>query len=287
MYRWANGSTFFGFNGDSPVIYRSGQEAPVKVEANQAELSLVLPAVFRLDAHVPLPASIPLCELALNAKRPHATRQSRYSVFNLVFGRTWPNAGEFAKAAPELYGLCSRTPTGGGDGGIIEQEYELGRSLLLKVAEIERTTFEDLSVAIADEREGYVNGVLQKINDALASHLNFPRWWAQDREFRLMVSPREYELVFTIRDCTRTDYSFAERSNGLRYFLSYHVQLLAHEPPAKGQPEILLMDEPDAYLSSQGQQDLLRILEAFALPDDRSPTRSSCVRDAFALPHQP
>ena len=30
------------------------------------------------------------------------------------------------------------------------------------------------------------------------------------------------------------------------------------------------MDEPDAFLSSQGQQDLLRILEAFALPDDRS-----------------
>jgi energy-coupling factor transporter ATP-binding protein EcfA2 len=30
------------------------------------------------------------------------------------------------------------------------------------------------------------------------------------------------------------------------------------------------MDEPDAYLSSQGQQDLLRILEEFALPEDRS-----------------
>ena len=140
----------------------------------------------------------------------------------------------------------------------------------MKVAKIEPTTFEDLSEALANEREGYVNGVIQKINNALASHLNFPRWWAQDRDFRLMVSPREYELVFTIRDCTRTDYSFAERSSGLKYFLSYHVQLLAHRPPVTGQPEILLMDEPDAYLSSQGQQDLLRILEAFALPDDSS-----------------
>ncbi len=80
-----------------------------------------------------------------------------------------------------------------------------------------------------------------------------------------MVSPREHELVFTIRDCTGTDYSFEERSAGLKYFLSYHVQLLAHQPPATGQSEILLMDEPDAYLSNQGQQDLLRILEAFGI----------------------
>ena len=255
----------FRLNGDSPVIYRTGQKAPIKVEAKQSKLSLVLPAVFRLDAHVPLPASIPLCELAQNAKRPPGTRRSRYSVFDAVFGRAWSNAGEFAKAAPELYGLFS-----GGDRDIVEQQYELGRALLLKVAKIESTTFEDLSEAIANEREGYVNGVIQKINNALASHLNFPRWWAQDRDFRLMMSPREYELVFTIRDCTRTDYSFAERSNGLKYFLSYHVQLLAHRPPVTGQQEILLMDEPDAYLSSQGQQDLLRILEAFTLPDDSS-----------------
>ena len=255
----------FRLNGDSPVIYRTGQKAPIKVEAKQSKLSLVLPAVFRLDAHVPLPSSMPLCELAQNAKRPLGTRRSRYSVFDVIFGRAWSNAGEFAKAAPEIYGLFS-----GGDRDIVEQQYELGRALLLKVAKIESTTFEDLSEAIANEREGYVNGVIQKINNALASHLNFPRWWAQDRDFRLMVSPREYELVFTIRDCTRTDYSFAERSSGLKYFLSYHVQLLAHRPPVTGQPEILLMDEPDAYLSSQGQQDLLRILEAFALPDDSS-----------------
>ena len=257
-------------NGGSPVIYRSGQDAPIKVKAKQAELSLVLPTVFRLDAHVPLPTNIPLCELAPNAKRPHGTRRSRRSVFEGILGKVWSNADEFAKAAPKLYALFSATPTGDGDRGIVEQQYDLARSLLFRVAKIDPTTFEDLSEAIADEREGYVNGVLQKINDALASHLNFPRWWAQDREFRLMVSPREHELVFTIHDCTRTDYSFAERSNGLKFFLSYHVQLLAHQPPVMGQPEILLMDEPDAYLSSQGQQDLLRILEAFALPDDRS-----------------
>ena len=85
-----------------------------------------------------------------------------------------------------------------------------------------------------------------------------------------MTSPREHDLAFTIRDRTGTDYSFSERSNGLRYFLSYHVQLLAHQPPKDKQSEILLMDEPDAYLSNQGQQDLLRILERFSRPEDGS-----------------
>ena len=143
-------------------------------------------------------------------------------------------------------------------------------SLLFEVAKIESTTFEDLAEAIADGREGFANGLIQRINDNLARYLNFPRWWAQDREFRLLTSPREHDLVFTIRDRTGTDYSFAERSNGLKYFLSYHVQLLAHQPPEGEKSEILLMDEPDAYLSNQGQQDLLRILERFARPEDRS-----------------
>ena len=109
------------------------------------------------------------------------------------------------------------------------------------------------------------------MNRSLARHLNFNRWWTQDREFQLRLSPRERELVFTIRDRTGTDYSFRERSRGLTYFLGYFVQLRAHRQPSE-RPEVLLMDEPDAYLSSVGQQDLLRALEHFARPDDGSRT---------------
>jgi hypothetical protein len=97
--------------------------------------------------------------------------------------------------------------------------------------------------------------------------LNVSRWWSQDPEFQLRVSPREHELVFTIRDRTGTDYSFTERSKGLRFFLSYYVQLLSHGRPAN-RKEVLLMDEPDAYLSASGQQDLLRVLEHYVHPDD-------------------
>ena len=85
------------------------------------------------------------------------------------------------------------------------------------------------------------------------------------------LEARERDLAFIIRDRTGTKYSFAERSRGLTYFLSYFVQLKRHRlgqeaTQRDGVPEILLMDEPDAYLSSVGQQDLLRALEDFALP---------------------
>ena len=109
-----------------------------------------------------------------------------------------------------------------------------------------------------------------KINEALDASLNFPHWWVQDSAFKLHASAREYDLVFTIRDRTGKDYSFGERSSGLKYFLSYYVQYLAHEPKGSG-PEILIMDEPDAYLSSQGQQDLLKIFDAFASSESGRP----------------
>ncbi len=76
--------------------------------------------------------------------------------------------------------------------------------------------------------------------------------------------------MFTVRDRTGSDYSFSERSGGMSYFLSYFVQYLSHKPT--GGQEILLMDEPDAYLSMLGQQDLLAIFRDFAAPADPDKT---------------
>ena len=154
-----------------------------------------------------------------------------------------------------------------------QKELELARKLVLKVANIDPDALMDLYHALRDGKEGHANGIIQKINDHLAASLNFPHWWVQDRDFRLIVSPREYDLVFTIRDKTETEYSFTERSSGLKYFLSYYVQYRSHEPIDE-RPEILLMDEPDAYLSSQAQQDLLKIFQAYASPEsERRPVQ--------------
>ena len=93
--------------------------------------------------------------------------------------------------------------------------------------------------------------------------LNFARVWRQDADFQLLLNAHEHGLSFTVHHRTGRSYPFDERSTGLRYFLSYYVQLLALERPEK-RSVVLLVDEPDAYLSSDGQQDLLQILEEFA-----------------------
>lgn len=87
--------------------------------------------------------------------------------------------------------------------------------------------------------------------------------------FRSLVEPRERELAFVIQDRTTSKYSFGERSQGLRFFLSYFVQLISHRLN-NVKPDILLLDEPDAYLSSVGQNDLLRLLQDYAVPEDGS-----------------
>lgn len=148
-------------------------------------------------------------------------------------------------------------------------KYQLADDLLIKIASIDREHFSDLIDTIGEGRDGYVDGVEELINRRLATRLNFRRWWTQDSSFQLRVTVRESDIAFIVRDRTGTHYSFSERSGGLSYYLSYFVQYQRHEP-LQGRSEILLMDEPDAYLSSQGQKDLLRIFDAFADPDDET-----------------
>jgi predicted ATPase len=270
----AKGDRFhlFRLNGAAPVAFLKGQKEPTELSAEAVEaLKEVLPAVFRLRENLPLPASIPLYELAKDARKAFGDRRRRRSLLETLFGRSYANEEELKAQVPNIYpSLAAQAP--GQEDPNLDAQYEIGRDLVFLVAEIDDVAFKDLDDALAAGNEGYVEGVVQKINHALARHLNFPRWWAQDRDFRLRVAARDSDLVFTIHDRTGTDYSFIERSQGLKFFLSYYVQLLArrHRAPADGQAQILLMDEPDAYLSSQGQQDLLRILEVFARPEDRS-----------------
>lgn len=152
---------------------------------------------------------------------------------------------------------------------------ELAEKLLFGIAGIDKSAFEELQAAVQAEQgsEGWANGLVRKMNAQLADALNFTKWWSQDSDFSLYLTLRDFDLVFTVRDRTGQEYSFGERSSGMSYFLSYFVQYLSHGP--SGGQEILLMDEPDMYLSMQGQQDLLRIFGDFAAPEapDRDPVQ--------------
>ncbi|MFE0151034.1 ATP-dependent endonuclease [Nonomuraea sp. NPDC059007] len=265
----SNSFMMFRVNGEGPEIYLSRSTGWERhVVQDKKALTSLLPQWFEIDRDVALPDSVPLKYLA-EGRLSVGTgpRKARHSFLNLVLENApslfGGSAEQTASAAPTLMSAFASVNV---STDAHDRQLALADDLLLKVAGINRVSFQELLKAAEDGRDGFANGIVEQMNRELAGKLNFPKWWSQDSQFQLLLTLRDQDLVFTIRDRTGTEYSADERSSGLKYFLSYFVQYLAHEPPKSGVPEILLMDEPDAFLSNTGQQDLLRIFEDFASP---------------------
>lgn len=240
-------------------IVVSGEAFPL-TDSQFAVIETIFPRAFRIKAEVALPSSISLARLGTRRDRTWVDRESRDSILNLIFRPSALSVAGVQEQAQAIVDVVTKAKAT----TIVEEQEQLATNLLLKVAGIDPTEFDELEDALRAGKDGYANTIVQRVNAELGASLNFPRHWAQDREFRLIVTPRQYELSLTIRDRTGMEYSFDERSQGLKFFLSYYIQLLAHESPTDGKSEILLMDEPDSFLSSDGQRDLLRILEEWA-----------------------
>ncbi len=286
----------FRINRNDLCVYlKNGSEYERHEVTSVDELLKIVPKIFRINAEVGLPDSVPLKDLmsdGAGASSPsallHIDRAQRinllsFFVDNAEHFKTKAALSGLSQGSLETLGKLLAEPMSAGD-EIAERrsaEVRLARDLLYKVAGIDPDAVVELYRAIRDGKEGHANGIVHGINESLRVGLNFPKCWAQDRSFRLLVSCREHDLVFTIRDRTNNDYSFGERSNGLRFFLSYYVQCLANTPP-KGKSDIFLMDEPDAYLSSQGQQDLLRVFDDFV-----SARRDGWHRQMIYVTHSP
>lgn len=257
------------------TLYRPGAAAPFLVvggekhELDAGSLSLLensLPVFHELRTDLAIPDSASIAELAGEDRHELHERKHRLSLISKLVGLVAPSQTEIGEAIlPEL--------ATGRDGASVEvekkrrAEFELARQLLVDVAGIDKNAFRELQEAIASGREGQVEAIIGAMNSAIKENLNFQRWWSQDKDFDLLVEAREQELAFTILDRTGSKYSFGERSQGLRFFLSYFVQLTAHRL-RNTTPDILLLDEPDAFLSSVGQQDLLRVLHEYAVPEN-------------------
>ncbi len=259
-------------------------DTSVKVETIEG----LLPDILEINADVALPSSVPIRLLA-EIEEAEASECRKFE--NL--GREYRTQiiQEFDKliATPDIVTTVPSWPgsfkeqvndpdsidTFKSISEILEQsgttysqnlkEYKLAYKLICKIGQVDPDALLDLADAIQEGRQGYANGIIDKINRQLSTNLNFPEYWVQDTNFSLKVMARDYDLVFTITDKTGTEYSFEERSQGLRYFLSYYIQYRSHEESSSGS-EILVMDEPDAYLSSQAQQDLLKVFDSFANP---------------------
>lgn len=256
------------------TFYRPGDAPPFLVQESQRidlsqasldQLNGALPEIFVLETDLAIPDSVSLTELVDDNFGRLDDRQDRSRFFDMFREEFDVESSELlkkvapffkAKSAREMQLDAKR-----------RGEFQLARKLLVDTAKIDPGAFRDLRTAIRAGKEGQIESIIGAMNSAIRDNLNVQRWWSQDRDFDLTVEAREYEIAFTIHDRTRRKYSFDERSQGLRFFLSYFVQITAHRL-TKQAPDMLLLDEPDAFLSSVGQQDLLRVLTDYSRPED-------------------
>ena len=262
---------------DKATLYTDNQTYEV---TNLTALSNILPSVFRIDPGRAIPNSVPISFLVAGGSRagadPGPTRANRWKVVSPLVSRAtelFANLNNPQNFATTIQTVIQDATAPNGLGALDVEAHrnqlDLAFDLMVTVGGIHISAFQQLEKALRNDDEGLANGIVASMNDQLERSLNLAKWWSQDQRFRLAITVRDFDIVFTIRDRTGSEYSFAERSDGLKYFLSYLVQFLAHLQDRTG-PEILLMDEPDAYLSNQGQQDLLRVLYDFATPTENS-----------------
>ncbi|QSJ18421.1 AAA family ATPase [Nostoc sp. UHCC 0702] len=277
---------FFIFrnNIDNLTIYlpEKGEYTPYPINEKEViKLHKLLPITFRVQSSVALPSSVPIKKLVQLGQDNYSgsrkfellDREQRSKIVDEldVFSNEKSERleREEATSLKSIKSALNEVILSPKEKEIREKQFNLAYKLICKIAQVDVKSLIDLDKAIKDGLQGYANGIIKDINHQLAINLNFPNYWVQDRNFSLKVMARDYDLVFTITDRTGTEYSFDERSQGLQYFLSYYIEYRSHEPhPDK--TEILLMDEPDAYLSSQAQQDLLKIFDLFANPEPGS-----------------
>ena len=260
------------------TVYLDG-ETPYPIDDTE-DIRQLFPQVSRIDPDRALPDSVPLSFLvhggAASGSHPGTSRVGWRKRFSPILDNI-PGLAELLnkndndaflqKVRPLIMDVEPPHSLSDREQEARINELNLAFDLLVTVGEIHSGFFDELQTALDNEDEGLVNGIVREMNKQLDRQMNLARWWTQDKAFSLAIEVREFDLVFTIRDRTGSNYSFGERSDGLKYFLSYLIQFLTHLKQRRDF-ELLLMDEPDAYLSNQGQQDLLRLLQEFTLPTD-------------------
>lgn len=270
-------------------IYLGPDVEPIDRASDDPAIIAILPKSFRIHPKKPLPNTVPLDFLARHANKTGTegdvvNRKARVTVVPEFFAKLGGLRSLVGSTQLKGSDIASHLPKGTDQVATAAElaQWELAYDLLVTVGGVDPSTFTQLLQAVTEQREGFVSGLVASINRQLSAALNLRRWWTQDEEFEFLVQSKDFDLVFTIKDRTASEYEFSERSDGLRYFLSYLVQYLRHvglEDPAT----LLLMDEPDAFLSNQGQQDLLRLFQHF-IDCDRDPGTS---RQVVFVTHSP
>ncbi len=183
-----------------------------------------------------------------------------------------PGAAVDAASLTEYTSLCSsldQMTIGPKEHGHLE-------TLLFRdVLQVQKSTLEEIG-QLASTNQPYIYRIVSDIQRRIDERLDLSRVWQQDPDLRLLVDFEAGLFYFRITDKTGIKYAFDERSSGLKFFLSYYIQALALERISLKQGMIVLMDEPDGFLSATGQRNLLNVFENL-VDDRRTRTRTQLV----------
>lgn len=263
---------YFRF-GLEEVVYTRTPEGLSRLGIQDGPVALRLPNPRRMDATAALPASVSLYDLSQGLDSPDL--RGRTDWYNALKNLK-VNSATFEVANNGIAPLNPPATRSTDDEKTSTESLKLARELFEKVAQIDPQAYTQLLDSETND-DAYTAALTSNMTALLRDSLNFKKWWSQDADFALELHKDGFHLVLTLRDKTGQTYTFDERSGGMKHFLSYFVQYLAYEAKDPGRSEIILADEPDAFLSAQGQQDLLAVFESYAHPLDADRSRAQVL----------
>ncbi len=143
--------------------------------------------------------------------------------------------------------------------------FKAARNFLV-VSDLKATFFEERNSRILKQK-------IEKLNNEIS--LNFQDYWRQslgkDNKIKIHFELEHYDnthpdkmgrpyLEFWIKDEQERLYP-KQRSRGVRWFLSFYLELKANAIENNNQPRVFLIDEPGLSLHARAQEDVLSVFE--------------------------
>lgn len=272
---------------EAAFLYVGDEEHPKKLSPSQLEnLRKTLPAIQFINANSALPDNLTFAELSAGLednsapppqRYPQAAAQAAASILEkfTISDEGGPLSEQFRKEIQKIQKELSTKRK------VVSEDVALAICMLKDVLGLSSENIANI-LSQSIENRGFVDYHLSDWNRRIQDRLNLRKFWRQDDNAALTLRYRDSILYFDITDKTGATYTFKERSSGLRYFLSYYIQAKAMEISKRNQNAIILMDEPDSFLSILGQKNLLSVFESLVGLDS---SRESC--QIFYTTHSP
>ena len=257
-------------NEQAYVYVGNGPKPVVLDEGGLTAIRKVLPKVKFIQSNVDIADHVPISDL-LAEMGGSPEKGEEYFGFGAAqaaarFLKTL-NVGENQQMSPDDAEKLARIKAELGSGESAKKSAAVLETLLFReVLGLTTDTVEFLA-RLGEEDRSYAEGLVATWNDEIEKTLNLSHYWQQDDLFRLRMNYKKGIIYFEISDKTGAVYTFRERSSGLRFFLSYYIQSKSLEIATREKNCIILMDEPDSFLSIIGQRNLLSVFESLVSAD--------------------